>query len=600
MSSADDRDPPDASTSPVRRASFEGTLDGTPLAPRSASRRPDPTTAVPTSLPNTPPTSVPTSLPISRTRHDGPDAAVPPATEADRGAAASDLPTPDEHGAAPVGTAPPTPLGAERPAGPIRSVGRGVGRATRGGARLTARSSRYAAAKYHGYTHSGGAGDSGLARLTELHASHTAGDTAMTLALAGTLFFNPQAAQARGQVALFLLLTMVPFALTAPLIGPLLDRFSHGRRWAIGTTLATRAFLCWVLAEAINNDSGWLFPAALGCLVASKAYTIARAAAVPRLLPPGTTLVKANSKVSMAGVLGAVVGAAVGGAALWVGPSWALRAAFVMFVVGTVQAIRLPARVDSSFGERNPEETTPIPVQTGGRPPAGVAAEPALDGTVTIDSLGPIGRFRRRRRAIPWPVMHAMWSTGGTRLLTGFLIMFMAFLAKEHPIDGMRGELVLGLLVLGIGVGNALGSVLGNVIKDYRPEKVAMVSVLAATATCVATAIWYGVWTLIIMGLVQGLSAQLSKLCFDALVQREVPENVQASVFAWSETMLQILWVIGGALGIILPLNPHIGFPICAVGLLGTVIMAARQRKLAAPSTVRRSRTRGEAPGAPA
>ena len=497
-------------------------------------------------------------------------------------------------------TTPLNPLAARPRGGAVRTVGRGVGRATRGGARMTARSSRYAAAKYHGYTHSGGAGASGLARLTELHASHTAGDAAMTLALAGTLFFNPQAAEARSQVALFLLLTMVPFALTAPLIGPLLDRFSHGRRWAIGTTLATRAFLCWVLGEAITGGSGWLFPAALGCLVASKAYTITRAAAVPRLLPPGTTLVRANSKVSMAGVLGAVVGGAIGGAALWIGPAWALRVAFVMFVVGTVQAIRLPARVDSSFGERNPEETSAIPVLAPGRPGAGAAANRPSEGTVTIDSLGPIGRFRRRMRAIPWPVMHAMWSTGGTRLLTGFLIMFMAFLAKEHPIDGVSGALVLGLLVLGIGVGNALGSVLGNVIKDYRPEKVAMISVLAATATCVATAIWYGVWTLIVMGLVQGLSAQLSKLCFDALVQREVPENVQASVFAWSETMLQILWVVGGSLGIILPLNPHIGFPVCAVGLLGTVVMAARQRKLAGPSVVRRSRPRGEAPAAPA
>lgn len=582
VSSLDDRDLTDAPTSPARRASFEGTLDGAPTQERSTSSRPDPTTAVP----------------ISRTRHHGPDAAPGPG-----GAASASTPDVDDRADSTTTTIPSLPAAPAR-GGRVRTVGRGVGRATRGSARLTARTSRYAAAKYHGYTHSGGAGASGLARLTELHASHAAGDTAMTLALAGTLFFNPQTAQARGQVALFLLLTMVPFALTAPLIGPLLDRFSHGRRWAIGTTLAARAFLCWVLGEAITGGSGWLFPAALGCLVASKAYTIARAAAVPRLLPPGTTLVKANSKVSMAGVLGAVVGGVVGGAALWVGPAWALRAAFVMFVVGTVQAIRLPARVDSSFGERNPEETAPIPVQSNGGRSAGLCADTPHDtvtiDTVTIDSLGPIGRFRRRVRAIPWPVMHAMWSTGGTRLLTGFLIMFMAFLAKEHPIDGVRGELVLGLLVLGIGVGNALGSMLGNVIKDYRPEKVAMVSVLAATATCVATGIWYGVWTLIIMGLVQGLSAQLSKLCFDALVQREVPENVQASVFAWSETMLQILWVVGGSLGIILPLNPHIGFPICAVGLLGTVVMAARQRKLAAPSTARRSRSRGEAPGAPA
>jgi len=458
-----------------------------------------------------------------------------------------------------------------------RGLGRGVGRAASGTARATARTGRFAVAKVHAYTHSGGAGESGLARLTELHGSHTAGDTVMTLALAGTLFFNPQTAQARSDVATFLLLTMVPFVLVAPLIGPLLDRFSHGRRWAIGTTLAVRAFLCWVLADAISTDSGWLFPAALGCLVASRAYTITRAAAVPRLLPPGTTLVKANSRVSMAGVVGAVVGGALGGLAMLAGPAWALRVAFVVFVFATVQAIRLPARVDSAVGELSIDDTVPIRIGAG-------------RDALTVDSLGPIGRFRRRKQAIPWPVMHALWSTGGTRVLTGFLILFMAFLAKEHPIDGIRGEVVLALVAVAIGVGNGLGSVLGNLVRDQRPERIAMVSVLAATLCCIATGIWYGVWTLVLLGFVQGLSAQLSKLCFDALVQRDVPENVRTSVFAWSETMLQVLWVLGGALGIVLPLNPYIGFPVCAAVLLWTVVMAARQRRRPEPTAPPRAR----------
>lgn len=494
-----------------------------------------------------------------------------------------------------------------------RAVGRGLGRAVTGTVRVTARSGRFAAAKAHAYTHSGGAGESGLARMTELHASHTAGDTIMTLALAGTLFFNPQTAQARSDVATFLLLTMIPFVLVAPFIGPLLDRFSHGRRWAIGTTLALRAFLCWVLGEAITTDSSWLFPAALGCLVASRAYTITRAAAVPRLLPPGTTLVRANSRVSMAGVVGAVVGGALGGAAMLAGPAWALRLAFVVFVVGTVQAIRLPARVDSSLGEVSIEDTAPIPLSAPPHDGAGAPAPSSLRGTrrgwsgsasgrhttpdgegngdaLTVDSLGPLGRFRRRKQAIPWPVMHAMWSTGGTRVLTGFLILFMAFLAKEHPIDGVRGEVVLAIIAVAIGVGNGLGSVVGNVVRDQRPERVAMLSVLAATVCCVATGIWYGVWTLALLGLVQGLSAQLSKLCFDALVQREVPENVRTSVFAWSETMLQVLWVVGGTLGIVLPLNPHVGFTVCAVVLVWTVAMAARQRRRAVPTARPRAR----------
>ncbi|HEY9496665.1 MAG TPA: MFS transporter [Intrasporangium sp.] len=479
-----------------------------------------------------------------------------------------------------------------------KAVGRGIGKATVAGAKATAATSRFAAAKFRGFTHSGGAGETGLARMTELHASHTAGDAAMMLALAGVFFFNPQTAEARSQVAVFLLLTMIPFTLIAPFVGPLLDRFSHGRRWAIGTTMATRAFLCWVLAEAIYNKSDWLFPAALAVLIASKAYNIARAAAVPRLLPAGTSLVKANSKVSIAGVIGAVVGGALAAAALKVGAPWALRVAFVLFVIGTVQAIRLPPDVDSNAGEISLSDTQPVrqPASKRERAQRHTAATPAQEGAaLEVDSAGIFGRYLRSLHAIPWPVRHAMWSTGGTRLLTGFLIMYVAFLAKEHPISGMRGELILGITAAAIGLGNALGSLLGNNLRDYHPERVAMLSVLLATLACIATALWYGVWTLVLLGLVQGLTAQLAKLCFDALVQREVPENVRASVFGWSETMLQMLWVLGGALGIILPLNPQVGFSVCAVMLLWTVVMAARQRRIGAGAAGRARPARGGA-----
>ncbi len=314
----------------------------------------------------------------------------------------------------------------------------------------------------------------------------------------------------------------------------------------------------------------------------------------------------------MAGVVGAVIGGAVGGLALLAGPEWALRAAFVIFVFGTVQAIRLPVEVDSAEGELNPEDTVPIPTlrpgqgvpgaapgasagaRAGAGAGAGVAAStgstarhtgPGLTShggdALTVDSLGILGRFRRRRQAIPWPVTHAMWSTGGTRLLTGFLIMYLAFLMKEQPIAGLSGPLVLGIVAVSIGTGNALGSVLGTRVQVARPERTAMLSVLGATVACLAAGIWYALWTLVLLGFAQGLSAQLSKLCFDALVQRDVPENVRTSVFAWSETMLQMLWVVGGGLGIVLPLEPHIGFSVCAVALVVTIVMAARQRRRA-------------------
>src|SRR4051795_1369806 len=233
----------------------------------------------------------------------------------------------------------------------LASVARGTGRFSR----FAFRSARRAAAAE-------GADTSGLARLIELGALNAAADAAVAISLAGTLFFQVPTGEARGQVSLFLALTMLPFAVVAPLVGPLLDRFGHGRRWSIGATMGGRAFLCWVMAGAVVHGSFWLFPAALGVLVASKAYNVTRAAAVPRLLPDGLTLVTANARTSMAGVVGVAVSAPLASGAAMIGPEWALRYAFLVFVVATILAIRLPARVDSSQGEE------PIGFLSGERP----------------------------------------------------------------------------------------------------------------------------------------------------------------------------------------------------------------------------------------
>ena len=438
-----------------------------------------------------------------------------------------------------------------------RTGARIAGRSGQASARLVGRGGRASARRFRVFTHSGGAGESGLARLVELNAVQSAGDAALTLSLAGTIFSIPTG-EARGQVALFLLLTMAPFTVLAPLIGPLLDRFRHGRRWAIGTTMATRAFLCWVLADAVATKSVWLFPAALGCLVASRAYTVTRASAVPRLLPDGISLVSANSRQSLAAVAGMVLGGAVAGAAGKLGAGWSLRVAFAIYVAGTVLAIMLPARVDSPLGEENIENTVEIPVVG----PRG----------------GPLRRFRRRADALPWQVVFAQWCTAGTRLLAGFLTLYLAFLMRENPIAGLSGTLVLVLVVGAAGLGNAIGSVVGTLFTRRSPETIAAAILLVATMTALATAVFYSAWTLLALGLVAGLSGQLAKLSLDALIQSEVGETVRTSVFARSETILQTAWVLGGVLGIALPLIPQLGFGVMAVLLGGTFMMAIRSR----------------------
>ena len=474
------------------------------------------------------------------------------------------------------GAGSPTSEGSRRGAGSFRHravrTGRAIGRGTVAGARLAGRGGRAGAQRARAYTASAGAGETGLARLIELHFVNLMGDAALTVSLAGTIFAIPTD-EARGQVAQFLALTMAPFALLAPFIGPLLDRFRHGRRWAIGTTLALRAFLCWVLAGAVADHSAWLFPAALGCLVASKAYGVTRAAAVPRLLPAGFSLVNANSRSALAGVAGMAIGGGLAGAAARIGPQWSLRLAFLIYVVATIQAIRLPARVDSSAGEHDIADTVPL----------------HLPRTATHEQrAGFLSRIRARVAALPPTVLAAVCSAIGARLLTGFLTLFMAFLMREHPIPGHNGTVVLGLVVGAAGAGNALGTVVGNALRSHRPDVIVAVALIAEVLAALAAAVFYSLGTLLALGLCAGLTAQLIKLSSDAVVQRDIEESVRTRVFAWSETVLQIAWVIGGGIGIALPLVPQLGFGVVS-GLLVLVLAATVRIRLSA----RRARVGG-------
>ena len=444
--------------------------------------------------------------------------------------------------------------GAPRGTGALGSAGRGVAAAGRGVGRAGAATGRGARKVVRGARRAAsaeGAGDSGLSRLIELHAFNAAGDAAVAISLAGTLFFA-QPGEARGQVALFLGLTMLPFAIVAPLIGPFLDRFSHGRRWAIGSTMAFRAFMAWLMADAIASQSIAMFPTALGCLVASKAYGVTRAATVPRLLPPSLTLVKANSRISLAGVVGAAVSAPIAGLAATLGPQWSLRYAFVVFAGATILAILLPAQSDASAGER----------------------EVSLSG-------------RGRKLHLPSDAVFALRCNAGLRVLSGFLTMYMAFLLRQNPLPGWedRSTLLMGLVIGAAGLGNTLGIAAASILRTVNPRVVVVVALLADATIAVVTAVFYGLLTAVLLGLVAGVAQGMGKLALDATLQQGVPESYRTSAFARSETLLQLSWVIGGFIGIALPLTPWIGLGTLAVLMVGWTALVLAKRPAAQSQT---------------
>lgn len=442
-----------------------------------------------------------------------------------------------------------------------RSALRSAGAGASSGARFVGRQAARGSHRVLTFTASKGAGESGLARLVHLQFLVAAGDAAIAVSLAGTLFFTLPTDQARPQVAQFLLLTMAPFAVVAPFIGPFLDRFRHGRRWAIGATLAVRAFFSWVLAGAIVQESAWVFPLALGCLVASKAFTVTRASAVPRLLPESFTLVNANSRISLFNVAGAAVGGGLAAAVSRLGPEWSLRFAFVVFVLATIVAVTLSAKVDSSAGERD------------------------IGGLLDSGSHHPLSdRAQRRFRSLQPGVLQGLRCVLGARLMTGFLTLFLAFLLREQSLAGISGTLLLGLVVVAAGVGNSLGTVAGNLLKDFAPQKIGLAALCVDAAMATVTAVFYSVVTVLALGLVAGLCAQLAKLSYDALVQHDVPELVRTSVLARSETVFQISWVLGGGLGIALPLIPQLGFGLVAALLVGLLVWTWLARRAATPA----------------
>ncbi|MEX2984646.1 MFS transporter [Streptomyces sp. C36] len=432
-------------------------------------------------------------------------------------------------------------MGAIRSAegGPLRRTVRGVGRVLRAPFAGAARGVRRA-------THAHGAGESGLGKLIELHAVNSAGDMMITIALASTVFFSVPTDQARGRVALYLAVTMAPFTLLAPVIGPLLDRIPHGRRAAMAGSMLTRALLALMMSGAVASGGLELYPAALGVLVASKAYGVVRSAVVPRLLPPRIALVKANSRVTLGGLLATGVAAPLGAGLHQLGPAYPLYGACAVFAFGTYLSLSLPHKVDSAKGEARARLTADGPArQPARRRKAGRRPRPGL-------------------RTVGSSVLHGLQANSSLRMLSGFLTFFLAFLLRVHPLGGLSPAFSLGVVAIAAGAGNALGTAIGALLRSRGPEKMIALVLTAALGTTIVAAVLYSAFFVVVVAAVAGISQALGKQSLDALIQRDVPEEVRTSAFARSETLLQMCWVVGGAIGILLPLNGVVGMSVAA------------------------------------
>ena len=410
-----------------------------------------------------------------------------------------------------------------------------------------------------------GADRSGLTALIWNQVLSYGTDAMITVALAGTVFFGASAHAQRGNVLLYLVVTMAPFAVVAPIIGPALDRLQHGRRWTMAGTAIGRAVLALIMAGH-PTELLVLYPCALGSLVLSKAYAVVRAAAAPRLVPPGMTLTEANARLSIFGLASTLVlGGAVGVVIKTTGSySLGLYLTAIGFAVCAYFAFRLPPQVDSAVDARRHPQEPPRP-----------RSQPRVP---------PMARIRSwARRGFDPHVVIALQGESALRLLSGLLTIYLAFYV-ESTAHGLAAALDLGAVVGAAGFGNFSGTAIGTKVRMARPEAVIVGAVAVVAGVCVLVALTFGILFAVIGMYVSAVANALCKIALDALIQRDVVETLRSSAFARSETFLQLAWVLGAAIGVVLPSDAvdggAIGFWVAAVIMAAVAVVVVLRLRL--------------------
>ncbi|WP_406814214.1 MFS transporter [Mycobacterium sp. M23085] len=407
-----------------------------------------------------------------------------------------------------------------------------------------------------------GADKSGLTALTWPVVANSAVDAAMAVALANTLFFAAATGESKGRVALYLLITIAPFAVIAPLIGPALDRLQHGRRAALAASFALRTALAVLLVMNYDGASGsfpsWvLYPCALAMMVFSKSFSVLRSAVTPRVMPPTIDLVRVNARLTMFGLLGGtIVGGAIAGGVEFVCTHLfklpgALLVVIAVTIAGAMLSMRIPRWVEVTAGE--------VPATLSYRQDS----EPlrrSWHKEVSGALRQPLGRN----------IITSLWGNCTIKVMVGFLFLYPAFVAKAHQANGWAQIAMLGMIGAAAGIGNFVGNFTSARLKLGRPAALVVRCTVAVSAVALAASVAGNLMLAVIATLVTSGASAIAKASLDASLQNDLPEESRASGFGRSESTLQLAWVLGGAVGVLVYTELWVGFTaVTALLILG-------------------------------
>ena len=392
-------------------------------------------------------------------------------------------------------------------------------------------------------------------RLARVHAAATATDAVMAVALAGSIFFSISPDAARNRIALYLALTMAPFAVVTPLIGPVIDRMPGGRRAMILVTNLGRLVVALLLIRHL--DTLWLFPEAFALLVLQKSYAVAKSAVVPRYVPKESNLVQANSRLALISAVMSLVGAGVGAALAFLGsPALAAAAATVGYLAATVITFQLP-RIPVAPTRTTSTERTALRASAILLSASAMAVMRGAVGFVTF-----MLAFALRGGEEGLDVSAPGAAVGGA-------------VASERGVDivGDPGAPFwhYAIVVAVAGLAAFTGVQIAPILRRRLVEEMILLGALAvALSTALLAAMTGGLMGMALLSGGVAISAAVGKLAFDSLVQRDAPDANHGRSFSRFEARFQIAWVVGAFAPVVLPIPARLGS-----GMVALVVAAA-------------------------
>ncbi len=353
-----------------------------------------------------------------------------------------------------------------------------------------------------------------------------AGDAVMAVALANSLFLDISPDAARGRVLLFLAISVAPFAIVAPLIGPAIDRMAGGRRLVVQLVAVCRVLIALLMMATL--DSVLLFPLAFAAMVLQKTYTVSKSALVPTVVHSDDELVEANSKL---GVISGVVGFL---AAVPAGLSQLLRD-------------ELPLLLDAGIFFAAFLAATQLPREVVAASAAGSEEREELRSTVILLAASAMGLLRAS---------------------VGFLFFHLAFWLRDQSTGTVWFAIGVSFAAIGTMVGNSIGPMLRRAAR----EELMLIGALAIAAVAgLAAAVTASIVSALLLMAVVNMAAAVGRLGFDAIVQGHAPDANQGRAFAQFETKFQLGWVMAGIVPVLISIPGWLGFAI--VGALSAFAM---------------------------